>query len=287
MPVPINPNTVANARPLPQGNWGAIPIDMCKTAPDGMKCLPIQIPYNLGGSPDFIVDLGAGNPPPLSQICSMYVDARYCDDILIIFEDTGYQIYIEGGNTQLFPVITGKGTPRFYVISPNGQSQLTNVANIFALNQFVPEFGLQQFLSSDIFGTTASGINRSTVPISSYIKTSTINLTVAAQSIHPTLLSSNIVVNGLQIYLYALAATPALEFRVITIKNNGNLMWQLPVIFTNVEQVIKVIEVGQLHNVYPQASVSTNLTVEIDSISNLTVKTLYCNVQASKVSSIA
>lgn len=138
----------------------ATAMNLCKQPPEGAKCVPMQfspggLPGNLIGS--FLVDMGTGSPPPLSQVAALYIDASAStSDITILFADTGYEAKCPAGGSTLVPVLTGTGLPKFYVIFGNNAIfNIADVANIFALNIFVPEFSSNVAVNAFISGTTA------------------------------------------------------------------------------------------------------------------------------------
>lgn len=152
MPIPpITPSAIARAgfynTPL-----NAVSMSLCKTPSDGAKCVPMQFKFDQ--YPCWLVNLANGIAPPISQIAGVYVDATNAlHDVNIYFPDTGYQVRVPFGSSRLFPVLTGTGTPQFYVILDTGGAVDPNdIVNVFALNQFIPEFGSDTYARVLTFG---------------------------------------------------------------------------------------------------------------------------------------
>lgn len=147
--IPLNTLVAAGA-----GNYSvptvAKPLNLCKPPQEGLKAVPMQFTFSQYVS--WLVDMAVGAPnPPLSQIAALYVDAtQSTHDVLITFPDTGYEVRVGLGNAALVPAITGTVSPKFYVtildninlISLPGVNS-TDIVNVTALNQFVPEFVTQ------------------------------------------------------------------------------------------------------------------------------------------------
>lgn len=165
MAIPVNPALIAGATNFTATSPQAVPMNLCKLPQEGLKCVPLAISPQkdsqgqLRGS--VLVNLQFGATPPISQVCSIYVDAtQSSSDITIFFPDTGYEFKAFSGNSQLIPVLTGTILPQFYVIFGNNQSFLaSDMANIFLLNQFVPEFGGGNVIKTQPlnFGVTQGG----------------------------------------------------------------------------------------------------------------------------------
>lgn len=137
MTIPLNNAIVQNAVNYPAPTI-ALAMNLCKVPQEGLKAVPMQ--FNFVSNNCWLVDLSVGNPvPPLSQFCSVYIDAINCtQQALILLPDSGYQVPCAAGHGLLAPIITGLILPQFYVYVPT--TNATDIVNIFALNQFIPEF---------------------------------------------------------------------------------------------------------------------------------------------------
>lgn len=144
MPIPIDPAITAAALPF-ISQFVSTPLTACNPPPEGkVKSVNMEIPFNNGLTQQLVwlVDLGAGNPPPLSQISGLYIDATNSpNDITILFADTGYTVRCGGGNTLLVPAFTTPNNYKFYVINENNNGvAFSETVKLFLLNQFLPEF---------------------------------------------------------------------------------------------------------------------------------------------------
>lgn len=156
--IPLNPVVAAGAGVYPAPTV-ATPLNLCKPPVEGLKCVPMQLTFATYVS--WLVDMSNGAPnPPLSQIAALYIDAtQSTHDVLVTFPDTGYECRVGLGNAALVPAITGKVSPKFYVtlldninlISTPGPNS-TDIVNITALNQFVPEFATQAVTRALLYG---------------------------------------------------------------------------------------------------------------------------------------
>lgn len=143
---------------------------LCTPPPqsEGLRFVPMQ--FSFLNNETWLVDLRVGSPnPPLSQICSLYIDTFLCQhELYIYFPDSGYGVTISPNGSTLVPVISGERIPRFYVgvvgdeIFHIDDLPVPNfdVANVFAINQYVPSFEsavartVTQYNLSDGFNTT-------------------------------------------------------------------------------------------------------------------------------------
>lgn len=116
----------------------AIQMNLCKPPPEGLRAVPMQFLFSANNN--WLVDLSLGSPaPPLSQCCSLYIDAiNSTQNVTILFPDSGFEVQCAAGHGLLCPVLTGMVLPRFYVFVP--ATNATDIVNIFAINQFIPEF---------------------------------------------------------------------------------------------------------------------------------------------------
>lgn len=150
MPIPIDPKLIFNAFNAPPVGV-ATSLFTCAPAQEGLKTVAIQL--QPGDSGAILVDLSIGSPnPPISQMAMAFIDATQSgSDVSILFPDTGYTVRIAGGDAALVPVFTAQRLPKFYIIfgnnDPNVYSE-NDIANIFAVNQFIPEFNTQNFIKS-------------------------------------------------------------------------------------------------------------------------------------------
>lgn len=137
MTIPLNLSIVTNAVNYPAPTI-AFAMNLCKPPQEGLKAVGMQ--FGFADNNCWLVDLSLGNSePPLSQFCSVYIDAiNSTQQVLILLPDSGYQVPCAAGFGLLAPIITGLILPKFYVYVPN--TNPTDIVNIFALNQFIPEF---------------------------------------------------------------------------------------------------------------------------------------------------
>lgn len=174
MPIAIDPLLTAGSTNF-NYDGSVVSSNLCKQPYEGLKYVPLQvITPQVGTSQEYtlvqFVDLSVGVPPPLSQVCSMYVNARdSIYDVTVLFPDTGFQVTVSKGNGLLFPILTGTVKPQFYVIfnrnegtngDANGVTPTVPVpsrADIFVINQFIPEFGSEDFSNSVQFVTGSDG----------------------------------------------------------------------------------------------------------------------------------
>lgn len=160
MAIPVNP-ALASAAMLNQ-QFQSVPINTC-TPPgsEGAQCVPIQIIFTKPGTglvfPAWVIDLGFGSPPAISQFSAVYIDAtNSVNDIQVICPDTQHTVTCAGGKTLLAPVFTNKRPPKFYVLSKqNVTTCALDSVNIFALNVFLPELvGNNHFEDYNFFSST-------------------------------------------------------------------------------------------------------------------------------------
>lgn len=133
---------IQGARPY-NAPFTAFKMSICQPPPEGPKFVPMQ--FEFSDTTAWLVDLNNGGPQGalLSQCSCLYVDAsQSMHDINILFPDSGYQVRVGQGDGQMVPVLTsGNVPPRFYVVlDSSNQTSDTDTCNVFALNQFVPEF---------------------------------------------------------------------------------------------------------------------------------------------------
>lgn len=153
--IPISPSSIIGAMPYTTSGQG-IPIRLCNTPAEGAKTIPMQFTFNDATS--FLVNFGNNPNPPISQLCSLYVDNTGSGhDVNILFPDTGYQVRIEQGGSRMIPVITGANQgstqlPSFYVILDSSGEKTSDICNIQALNIFVPEFEAKELTDVLSFG---------------------------------------------------------------------------------------------------------------------------------------
>lgn len=162
MSIPIDPAIIANAVTYNAG-FTATSLNICESPQDGVKCVPLQFTFKTVKT--WTVNLGVGSAaPPITKISAIYVDASWCqNDVIIMFVDTGFQVRVQGGNTLLAPVITGKIIPQFYVIylgTVGTGASVTDKLNIFCLNQFIPELSVSNFVKSINYGLGSQGTPR-------------------------------------------------------------------------------------------------------------------------------
>lgn len=150
--IPLNPALIANAAAYNNPLIG-IATNICKQPPPGEAQKTVPMNFGFAANPVFVVDLNSGPAPPLSQICSMYIDAtNSAHDVSVVFPDTGFTLRCAFGNSKVAPVITGKSTKFFVCLDNNGNTDPTDTVALFANNFFMPEYSSQDFLQSVEFG---------------------------------------------------------------------------------------------------------------------------------------
>lgn len=279
MPIPINNAAIANARVL-NGPFTGTPLTICKTPPEGTKGVSIQLSFPASAvSNAYLIDLSGGTSPAISQACSLWVDARNCaNDISILFPDTGYSVSVNQFSAGLVPVLTSLASPKFYVINNGLILNNTDKCNIIVLNQFIPELNQNNFNSSINFG-----IGRQLVEeefISRWF--SSANKLAITTTAKQDLLSIGDawVINGLQIYADITATGPQLY--EIIIKGTtllGDNMFQLPFLASATRQLIPLLNVSGLAARADRTYGTTALTIELNTITNLSTLNLYVNMQ--------
>lgn len=282
MSIPTQPG---NAIIFPLDN-SVTPSNLCKPPPEGFKFMSFQL--NSNTKFPALIDIASLPAPPISQLCSIYVDATNSGgDITIIFIDSGYQVVIESGNSLLFPVLTSTQLPKFIISSSIGGM---DTVNVFLINQFVPEFGTQIFQKVLSFGNDAVGnSDKISYPAETFASQIDFGIQSFPIPIGGVFATPKTVICGLQIYLMAQASV-ASQTNVIRISqdatigvpNSGNTIWKIPVLITNTLQRLTVIETGQLLNARAEASIHGPPFIEIDSTTNLTTSNVYCNVQIGR-----
>ncbi len=139
--MPVPPIIPAVGIPVAYPVGAAIPVNICKQPQEGTKCVPLSFSFSTTTS--WSVDFSQGTPNPiLSQVAALYIDnSNGTHDILILFPDTGFQILCPFGQQKLAPVLTAQNNLKFNVVlATNGVTNSIDMCNIFALNQYVPEF---------------------------------------------------------------------------------------------------------------------------------------------------
>lgn len=137
MGIPVNPSIVSGAVPYTAPLVGfAMPL--CQSPKEGLKGVGMQ--FGFSGNNNWYVDLSLGSPsPPLSQCCSLFIDAiDSAQNVTITFSDSGYRVPCAAGRVLLCPVLSGIALPKFYIGLPNTSG--SDIINLIAINQFIPEF---------------------------------------------------------------------------------------------------------------------------------------------------
>lgn len=137
MGIPVNPSIVAAALPYTAPLVGfAMPL--CQSPTEGLKGVGMQ--FGFSANNNWQVDLSLGNPtPPLSQCCALFIDAiDSTQAVTIVFADSGYRVPCAAGRVLLAPVLSGVALPKFFIGLPATSG--SDIINVIALNQFIPEF---------------------------------------------------------------------------------------------------------------------------------------------------
>lgn len=145
--IPLAPASIAAAVPYPL-SLNAVPMNIFKKPLEGAKCLSLSFAFDQNAA--WQVNLFQSNTPPLSQLACLYVDnAASQHDVDIVFPDTQFSARVAFGQQQMIPCLTGTSTPVFYVSLVNGGATDPNdVTNVFAINQFLPEFVTNNYIRS-------------------------------------------------------------------------------------------------------------------------------------------
>lgn len=279
MSIPITPSLVANAIPY-FGPFVAVPMNTCKQAPDGFKAANFQVTFNLGADNPYLVDMGIGNPPPLSQLAALYVDAVNCSvDVIVLFPDTGYQIQISAGNSGLYPVFTNTGTPRFYVIAKQSAQSLCTI-NFFALNQFVPEFINLNNTKSLQYGLWGGDLNSALIPFP-FFACNDILIQNSGSKVYTQLPATVISNFGSRLFVYldgitinAVVTASARTAYVLTLSIQGDDIFDLPFVADSTVSHIQLLSITNFR-LLKQISTSAVMTMSINSTTNLTAGTFY------------
>jgi len=139
MSIPITPSSISGA-----GTFNipttAKASNICRQPPEGMAFVPMQFTFTQYTA--WLVNMASGSPnPPLSQVACLFVDASLSThDVSILFPDTGYQVQIEQGGGRIIPALTGNVLPKFYVSIDSSDEFTSDIVNVIAINQFIPEF---------------------------------------------------------------------------------------------------------------------------------------------------
>lgn len=139
--IPINPASIANAGQY-TATGAAQTIKVLDKAKEGVKALSMQFVFN--EFPGWLVNFPNNPNPAMSQIAALYIDATNSEfDVTVLFPDTGYSVRVNALGSRLVPVISSAGQntlPKFYVLLDSSNTLTSDVINIIALNQFIPEF---------------------------------------------------------------------------------------------------------------------------------------------------
>lgn len=156
--IPISPAQIASAG-VYTAPANAQSINLCRAPAEGMKCIPMQFQFNI--KPGWLVGFPNSPNAPMSQISSLFVDTS--DSVhgaTIFFPDTGYSVTVEPGGCRIIPVITGANANSllpFYVLLDSSGALTTDIVNVIALNQFVPEFGSNEISNNLSYGFGSLG----------------------------------------------------------------------------------------------------------------------------------
>lgn len=151
--IPINPSNIAGAG-VYTAPANAFPINLCKQPKEGAKALSMQFAFNV--NPSWLVTFPNAPNAPMSQLCSLYVDATKSQtDVNIYFPDSGYTVRVNAQGSRLFPVITSATTnllPTFYVLLDSSGATTSDIVNVTAINTFVPEFEANELINVLSYG---------------------------------------------------------------------------------------------------------------------------------------
>lgn len=280
MPIPVDTSLVANAIPF-VGPFIATPMNVCKTPPDGFKAVNFQVRFNLGADNPYFIDMGIGNPPPLSQLSAIYIDATNCSvDVIILFPDSGYQVQVSAGNSGLYPVFTNSGTPRFYVIAKQTVQGLC-VINVFAMNQFVPEFANLNNNKSVIYGLWGFDLS-ATLSTFPFFSANDILIQNAGSKVYTQLPATVIANFGSRSFAYidaisvnAVVAASARTAYVLSLSMQGDNIFNLPFVADSTSQHVNLLNITGFKLLRAISSGSPVMTMSIDSTTNLTTGIFY------------
>lgn len=289
MTISIDPALIANAQPVPPLGQ-AIPINLCKPPKEGLKVVNFQVsplgaPINTTA---LLVDMAAGNPnPPLSQVGSIFIDAiNSGSDVSVLFADTGYRVRIAAGNSALIPAITGISWPKFYVIFDVANAQTSDIANIFVLNQFVPEFVSDNFIKAIDYGivpTTGASLEFGpSIAQTRSICSVDVDLTGATTpNLAENLYAGTAILSGMQLILDVKSSSTS-RFNVLIIGQQNlppaqrTIYFSFPVIIGTTEQIINLCSLTDLKM---ETLDNNSINVYIDNNTNLDVCLLTASLQ--------
>lgn len=209
----------------------ASPIATCSAPKEGLKTVPMQFTFNAHAS--FFVDLTTGTiGPPMSQIAAIYMDASQCGhDVNIVFADTGFQVRCGAYNSVLAPVLCNSNNQKFYVtiVEPGTNSPATvngtDIFNLFALNQFIPEFNASSFIHAEMYGWSEFFQLKPVFSQSKAYSTVANNAGAPSQIFPVTLLNAkDWFITALTIDGGINAAAPGVNG--LTLSDNGNIFYQ-------------------------------------------------------------
>lgn len=279
MPIPVNPIITATAGIYTPPTIG-YPMPTCKLPNEGLKCTPMQ--FTFGTYVSWLVNMGGGNPQPLSQVCSLYVDAtQSTHDVNINFPDTGYNARIPLGSCGMVPAVTGSIQPTFYVtlmdnvnvISLPGPNN-TDIVNVTAINQFIPPF-----ISDSVSRSLLYGLGDFFAPTPVYVSDDLFNaqgnITTAVSSYTQNIIShTEWYLNGGDISIIANTSDGSTTAFNFVLQDNATAIMQKSILVNAMEQFYPIFN---FQNKNYRSSGTGNLSIFV-STGNILNATLSSNV---------
>lgn len=226
--IPITPSSIANAGNYDLSQQIAVPTNICKQPSEGAAYVPMS--FNFASNSSWLVDLRAlPQVKPFSQIASIYVDnTNSSHDVNIFFPDSGYTARVAFGDTAMLNVLTGKISPKFYVILDSGGAlSPTDICNVFAINIFIPPF-----LTSTFARTVAYGYGQMFSLVPTFTQSSYFILRPGFTVLGSGIAASGIIIPNMQWYitmikLYVWDFTSTLQNTVnVELFDNGALFFE-------------------------------------------------------------
>lgn len=107
---------------------------------EGEKVVPMAFGFATANIIEVDLNL-ALNSLSLSQLRGLYIDnTQSLNDVTLYFSQTGYQITVKAGYSNLVSLINFEYNYRFYIFLANQVYDSISVVNVFALNFMLPPF---------------------------------------------------------------------------------------------------------------------------------------------------
>lgn len=283
MAVPLPPALTLNLTPANVPTI-ASSLTLCKMPREGLACLPVSLSPTTDGMTfynNFSLNLNVGGPAePLSQISSCIVDASNSScDITISCPDTGYKRTVSAGDTETIPIYTSVTPPQVYVNFDIAKASTADVANIFLLNQFIPDYTPLQIIKAVEYAYSGHltlldppfGVSKNGPLFINPYLTST---DVDADSFPSTVIGSTFTLNNIQIFGIILSTETQLYNLLVQLYDGaGNFirtMWKIPFIGTTAQQVLTLLDKDNLDTlIIDNEGFIGEIVLDIDTMDNI------------------